>query len=155
MGISENMQSEEVGILSEKTWLEKYSIIDSQKRKLLSIINECLAIQDEDSISALYTLYSDENFVKLFEGEKEMIYIYMALKIYRREIENNEKTTVFTGHYNIADVIGHIREIKFQLWRAMFAADNEAEEWLHDNIQNGFITDTCVDTLREYYCLTR
>lgn len=144
--------SEAAGLYAEEVWKKKYNDIDSVKESIIEIVDECISSHSEEGIAALNELYSDQGFVKRFESDKEMAYLYVALLILHEEKMHGEKCTILSGKQNIEELIAYIKEIKFRLWRIEFAGDTESVEWVNYNIENGYVSETCVNELIKRYC---
>lgn len=144
--------SEAAGLYAEEVWKKKNNDIDSVKESIIEIVDECISSHSEEGIAALNELYSDQGFVKRFEGDKEMAYLYVALLILHEEKMHDEKCTILSGKQNIEELIAYIKEIKFRLWRIEFTGDTESVEWLNYNIESGYVSAICVNELIKRYC---
>lgn len=150
-----DLTTEEMGRRAQELYAEKYALIDADIRAVIAEIDEYIADADNGGADRFIELFGNPVFKERYESDKRVAYMYVALDIYKAELNNGNRKNIFNTAGSVENIIYLIREIKYLLWRMEFAGDAQAWEQICYNSNEGNISCECIVQLVLHYSIDK
>lgn len=121
----------------QRIWNQKNMALEKQ---YLEQIDELLGESTPQARQKLLFLFSNPCFLETFGSRTSIAYLNVIVKIYEKEIMAGENSTILDMGVTYQGIIGKLTELKFILWRIIFANQEEGEGLLLEFIQRNNAT---------------
>lgn len=71
------------------------------------------------------SIFQDQNFMNVYGGVHEFLYMHVITNIYRMEQQNHLSNTIFSHGKSMEELIQYFMESRFLLWRVEFEISEE------------------------------
>ncbi len=121
----------------QRLWHEKNMVME---KNYLARIDNLLEQSTLEARQTLVLLFSDSSFLNIFGARTPIAYMGVVMKIYEKEIMAGEEHTILDMGVSYQGIIGKLTELKFILWRIIFANQKEGEGMLLEFIRQNNAT---------------
>lgn len=121
----------------QRIWNQKNMVLE---KEYLEQIDNLLGESTSQARQKLLSLFSDLYFLETFGSSTSIAYMDVIMKIYEKEIMAGEEHTILDMGVSYQGIIGKLTELKFILWRIIFANQEEGEGMLLELIRRNNAT---------------